>query len=101
MTTENHLISRVCTYPIVGYVAGTVKGYYNYAKECNSYVKVCLVVCKLLSITKSVQASLEVAEQYSQPILHKVEEYSHQPTIDSLLHKVDEYGCKQLDKVQY
>jgi hypothetical protein len=61
-----------------------VKGYYDYAKESNSFVK----------------AGLQTAENYSQPVLHKLEEYSHQPSIESLLHKVDQFGCRQLDKVE-
>jgi len=81
---NNHLVGRVLSYPVVNYVSGTVKNCYSYAKESNSYVK----------------AGLETAENISQPLLTKIEEYSHQPTIESLLHKVDQFGCNQLDKIE-
>lgn len=74
-------ISRVYSYSLVHRTSETVKGYYNYAKESSTYVK----------------SSLETAEQYSQIIAHKV---ADQPTIESLLHKADDYGCAQLDKIE-
>lgn len=77
-------IARVYSYSLVQHASDTVKSYYSTAKESNSYVK----------------ASLETVEQYSQNILHKAEEYSHQPTINNVLHKLDGYGCKQLDKIE-
>lgn len=81
---NNKLVTRVFSYSLVNYFASTVQSYYGYAKQSNSYVK----------------AGLETAESYTHPILHKLEEYSHQPTIESLIHKVDQYGCKQLDKIE-
>lgn len=79
------LLPRLFAYPAVHYVSDTVKDYYAHAKASNSYVK----------------AGLETAENCSQPIMHKLGEYSHQPTIDSLLNRVDQFGCKQLDKIEY
>jgi len=81
---ENQLVDRVFSYSLVAYVSDTLKNCYSYAKHSNNYVK----------------AGLEAAEGYSQPVLWKLEEYSHQPTIESFLHKVDQYGCKQLDKIE-
>lgn len=84
LDNNNYLVPRVLSYALVNYVSETVKGGYLYAKQSNPYVK----------------AGLETAEAYSQPLLHKIEEYSHQSTIESLIHKVDQYGCRQLDKVE-
>jgi len=81
---QNKLVERVLSYSLVNYFTSSLLAGYSYAKHCNSFVK----------------AGLETAEYYSQPLLHKLDEYSHQPPMESLLHRVDQYGCRQLDKIE-
>lgn len=81
---DNQLVQRVLSYSLVNYVSGTIKSSYSYVRDSNYIVK----------------AGFLAAENTAQPFIHKLEEYSHQPKIESLLHKVDQYGCRQLDKIE-
>jgi len=81
---NNKLVQRVFSYSLVDYASSSLLFLYDQAKQSNYLVK----------------AGIETAESYSLPILHKLSTYSHQPTIENLLHKVDQYGCRQLDKIE-
>lgn len=83
-TEDNSFVNRVINYPTVSNLWETAKGYYTTAKDSNTLVK---KGCETL------ETNLDTTMKYIQPVIEN-------ETVKKYTHTVDNFGCKQLDKLE-
>lgn len=83
-TEDNSFVNRVINYPTVSNLWETAKGYYSTAKDSSTLVK---KGCETL------ESNLDTTMKYIQPVIEN-------ETVKKYTHTVDNFGCKQLDKLE-